>query len=48
VVLVDSELEETPQAGGPPSRKRSQLRFELEQGRKGWKVVDFRDRGFFS
>ena len=48
VVLVDTEMEEVPQSGGAPTRKRGQLRFELEQGRKGWKVVDFRDRGFFS
>ncbi len=48
VVLVDSEIEEIPQSGGAPQRKRGQLRFELEQGRKGWRVVDFRDRGFFS
>jgi len=48
VVLVDADLEEIPAAGGSPQRKRSQLRFELEMGRKGWRVVDFRDRGFFS
>jgi hypothetical protein len=48
VVLVDAELEEIPAAGGSAQRKRSQLRFELEMGRKGWRVVDFRDRGFFS
>ena len=48
VVLVDAEMEETPASGGAPVRKRSQLRLELEQGRKGWKVVDFRDRNFFS
>jgi hypothetical protein len=48
VVLVDADMEETPSAGGAPVRKRSQLRLELEQGRKGWKVVDFRDRNFFS
>jgi hypothetical protein len=48
VVLVDAEMEETPAAGGSPLRKRTQLRFELELGRKGWRVVDVRDRGFFS
>jgi hypothetical protein len=48
IVLVDADLEETPYAGGPPIRKRGQLRFELELGRKGWRVVDLRDRGFFS
>jgi hypothetical protein len=48
VVLVDAELEEIPATGGAAQRKRTQLRFELEMGRKGWRVVDFRDRGFFS
>ena len=48
VVLVDTEMEETPRGGAQPQRKRAQLRFELELGRKGWRVVDFRDRGFFS
>ncbi|MEO5937255.1 MAG: hypothetical protein ABIP81_08575 [Terriglobales bacterium] len=48
VVLVDTEMEQTPRGGAMPQRKRAQLRFELELGRKGWRVVDFRDRGFFS
>lgn len=48
VVLVDTEMEEVPRGGAQPQRKRAQLRFELELGRKGWRVVDFRDRGFFS
>jgi hypothetical protein len=48
VVLVDAELEQIPATGGAAQRKRTQLRFELEMGRKGWRVVDFRDRGFFS
>lgn len=48
VVLVDTEMEQTPRGGAMPQRKRTQLRFELELGRKGWRVVDFRDRGFFS
>jgi hypothetical protein len=48
VVLVDAELEQIPATGGAAQRKHSQLRFELEMGRKGWRVVDFRDRGFFS
>ena len=47
VVLVDTELEQTPQGGGAPVRKRGQLRFELELGKKGWRVVDMRDRNFF-
>lgn len=48
IVLVDTELEQSPDNGGTPQRKRGQLRFELEMGKKGWKVVDFRDRSFFS
>jgi hypothetical protein len=48
VVLVDTEMEEVPRGGAQPVRKRAQLRFELELGRKGWRVVDFRDRNFFS
>jgi hypothetical protein len=48
VVLVDTELEQIPDNGGSPQRKRGQLRFELELGKKGWRVVDFRDRSFFS
>lgn len=49
VVLVDVELEQAPAGGAaPPVRKRNQMRFELERGRKGWKIVDFRPRGFFS
>jgi hypothetical protein len=48
VVLVDAELEQTPQGGGVPVRKRGQLRFELELGKKGWRVTDMRDRSFFN
>ena len=48
IVLVDAEMEESPANGAAPVRKRTQLRMELEQGKKGWKVVDFRDRGFFN
>ncbi len=49
IVLVDFELEQSPRnATTPPSRKSAQLRFELERGNKGWKIVDFRPRGFFS
>jgi hypothetical protein len=48
VVLVEFEMEQIPRAGGAPQRKGSQLRFELERGKKGWKIVDFRPRGFFS
>ena len=49
VVLVDIQLEEIPRgATSPPVRKNGQMRFELERGRKGWKIVDFNPRNFFS
>lgn len=47
VVLVDFQLEEIPRSG-TPARKSGQIRFELERGRKGWKIVDFNPRNFFS
>ena len=49
IVLVNFEMEETPRSGNaPPLRKSAQLRFELEPGAPGWKIVDFRPRDFFS
>jgi ABC-type transporter MlaC component len=48
VVLVDIDLEEMPRAGGNPIRRNGQVKFEMERGRKGWKIVDFTPRGFFS
>lgn len=48
VVLVDFEMEEMPRSGGAPQRRQGQVRFEMERGRKGWKIVDFTPRGFFS
>jgi len=48
VVLVDFEMEEIPRAGGAPIRRNGQVRFEMERGRKGWKIVDFNPRGFLS
>lgn len=49
VVLVDIEMEEIPRsASAQPVRKRDQMRFEMERGKKGWKIVDLRPRGFFS
>ncbi|MGI9102042.1 MAG: hypothetical protein ACR2IF_06320 [Terriglobales bacterium] len=48
VALVDFELEEIPLQGGMPLRRNGQVRFEMERGRKGWKIVDFNPRGFFS
>jgi hypothetical protein len=49
VVLVDIEMEEIPRSvNGQPIRKRDQMRFEMERGKKGWKIVDLRPRSFFS
>ncbi len=48
VVLVDFDLEEIPRAGGAPIRRSGQVKFEMERGRKGWKIVDFNPRGFLS
>lgn len=49
IVLADVQMEVIPRGGGtPPARRNEQIRFELERGRKGWKIVDFRPRGFFS
>jgi hypothetical protein len=48
VVLVDFDLEGIPRGGGAGVRRSSSLRFEMERGRKGWKIVDFSPRGFFS
>jgi flagellum-specific peptidoglycan hydrolase FlgJ len=48
IVLAMFEIEELPKGGSPPQRKSSQVRFELERGRKGWRVVDYSPRGFFS
>jgi hypothetical protein len=48
VVLAEFQLENEPRGGGQISRREGQLRFELERGAKGWKIVDFSPRGFFS
>ena len=49
IVLVDVQLEEIPRgSASPPVRKNGQIRFELERGKKGWKIVDFNPRNFFS
>lgn len=49
LALVDIQLEEIPRgATSPPIRKNGQIRFELERGKKGWKIVDFNPRNFFS
>ena len=49
VAMVDFELEESPGSGSmQPVRKQDQLRFEMERGDKGWKIVDVTPRTFFS
>lgn len=48
VVLVDWQMEELPRGGNPPQRRDGQIKFELERGRKGWKIVDFNPRSLFS
>lgn len=49
IVLVDFQMEEVPKGTNPnPIRKSSQIRVELERGKKGWKIVDINPRGFFS
>jgi hypothetical protein len=48
VILAAFQLENEPRGGGRISRREGQLRFELERGPKGWKIVDFTPRGFFS
>lgn len=47
VVLADFEIENEPRGGGRTTRRQARLRFELEQGAKGWKIVDLDPRGFF-
>ncbi len=47
-VLAEFQLESEPRGGGRMSRREGQLRFELERGAKGWKIVDLNPRGFFS
>jgi hypothetical protein len=49
VVLVDIQVEEIPRGAiSPPVRKSGQIRFELERGRKGWKIVACNPCNFFS
>jgi hypothetical protein len=48
VILADFQVENEPRGGGRISRREGQLRFELERGPKGWRIVDFNPRGFFS
>ncbi len=48
VILADFQVENEARGGGRISSRQGQLRFELERGAKGWKIVDFNPRGFFS
>jgi hypothetical protein len=47
VILAEFQLE-SESRDGSFSRRQGQLRFELERGAKGWKIVDFNPRDFFS
>lgn len=48
VILAEFQTESEPRGGGRSSRREGQLRFELERGAKGWKIMDLNPRGFFS
>jgi hypothetical protein len=48
VALVSVDMELIPRGATAPQRRSTQMRFELERGRRGWKVVDFRPRDFFN
>jgi hypothetical protein len=48
IALVEMQMEAEPRQGrGAPMRRDEQIRLELERGKKGWKIVDFRPRDFF-
>jgi hypothetical protein len=47
VILADFQIENEPRGGGRLTRRQAQLRFELENTSKGWKIVDMSPRGFF-
>jgi hypothetical protein len=48
IVTAEFQMEEMTRGSGKLVRKESQLRFELERGKKGWRVVNMSPRGFFS
>jgi hypothetical protein len=48
IILADFQMENEPRDGAPIARRQAQLRFELELGPHGWKIVDFTPRAFFS
>ncbi len=46
---VEMQLEADPRQDGAPSLRRDgQIRFELLDGEKGWKIVDFQPRDFLT
>jgi ketosteroid isomerase-like protein len=47
-ILAAFQLENNPRDGEQLSRREAQLRFVLERGPQGWKIVDFDPREFFS
>jgi ketosteroid isomerase-like protein len=48
IILAEFQLENDPRDGERLSRRQGQLRFVLERGPKGWKIVDLDPRAFFS
>lgn len=47
--LVDFQLEEIPRdPSDMPQRKEEQIRFEFQDGPRGWKITEFSPRDFFS
>jgi hypothetical protein len=48
VALVDFDLTQVSREGtSAPNRRNRQLRFEMERGRTGWKIVDMSPKEFF-
>jgi len=53
IILVNIQMEQIPNFSAnnqnpQPIQKNGQVRFELERGKKGWQIVDFSPRGFFT
>jgi hypothetical protein len=49
IALVDFQYEAQPTSESmPPVRRHEQMRFTIERGPKGWKIVDVSPRAFFS
>ena len=48
-VVAEVELESVAQAGvTSPEHRSATLRLTLERGPKGWRIVDYSPRGFFT